>query len=530
MFKNINLQTRLIASFILMGLIVLVVGSVGWLGATKLTEHINTFTGYTIPSVIGLWKINEGQTKIQSAERLLLDPEINSAERNDILKELDTAWTEIKEGFKEYESAPRIDEEDKLYKQFQQDWQQWEASHKKFLAIEEQFNQFKIRNPWKKQIALLSKSPVANDPELAQVKQSIALREQMDELNSNQEKELFGKSEKSIFAVLKINDRIAEEASKNAEKDSIQTKLWTLVGMGIGPITAIILGIVLSIGIAKPLDRAIGGIINMIVSSSSEIAASVEEQERIATQQATSVNQTTSTMDELGVSSRQSAEQAESAALDANQVLNLTQKGNQTVGTTLQEISTLQQKVNAIAAQITRLNEQTNQIGSISGLVTDLANQTNMLALNATVEAVRAGESGKGFAVVAAEIRRLADESKKSAEKINNLIVEIKNAINSTVIVSDEGNRTVEQTMQMSQQTVAAFNAVGIAINEIVMKNQQISLTSKQQAIAVEQVVTAMSLLNNAAKENAQGISQIKIGTEQLKQAALSLRSLGLGS
>ncbi len=104
----------------------------------------------------------------------------------------------------------------------------------------------------------------------------------------------------------------------------------------------------------------------------------------------------------------------------------------------------LKENVGAIAQQIMRLNEQTNQIGNISSVVINLANQTNILALNAAVEAVRAGENAKGFNVLATEIRKLAAQSKKSAQKINNLVTDIKNALDYTVTVTHECTKTVE--------------------------------------------------------------------------------------
>ena len=91
-----------------------------------------------------------------------------------------------------------------------------------------------------------------------------------------------------------------------------------------------------------------------------------------------------------------------------------------------------------VADQILRLGEQTTQIGSIANLVKDLATQTNMLALNAAVEAARAGDHGKGFAVVASEVRKLADQSKKSAEEAAALIAEVQKATNSTIMVTEE--------------------------------------------------------------------------------------------
>lgn len=263
-----------------------------------------------------------------------------------------------------------------------------------------------------------------------------------------------------------------------------------------------------------------------IAASTSEIATTVEQQERTATQQAASISETTTTMDELGASSRQSSEQAEASAAGARQALALAGNGTKAVEQTMYGMETLRQKVGAIANQILRLSEQTSQIGSISGLVSDLANQTNMLALNAAVEAVRAGEHGKGFAVVAAEIRKLADQSKNSAEKINALVNDIQTAINSTVMVTDEGTKTVEEGVKIAQATSDSFVGVADAVNNVVLNSQQISLNIKQQAIAIQQVVTAMNALNIAAQETATGMSQIKIGTQRLNDAAQELQAV----
>jgi len=149
-----------------------------------------------------------------------------------------------------------------------------------------------------------------------------------------------------------------------------------------------------------------------------------------------------------------------------------------------------------------------------------------MLAINATVEAVRSGEQGKGFGVVAREIRRLADESKKSSAQINDLINDIKNAINKTVMVTDEGNKTLDNSLKLTEGTAETFNNVANAINSVVMSSQQIYLNTKQQAIAIEQVVDAMNVLNKGAAETASGITQSRVGTQTLNKAALNLKSL----
>ncbi|MFQ4137932.1 methyl-accepting chemotaxis protein [Nodosilinea sp. PGN35] len=281
-----------------------------------------------------------------------------------------------------------------------------------------------------------------------------------------------------------------------------------------------LLGTLVVLKASRIMNQAAGD----IVSSASEIATSVEQQERTSSQQVASVSETSTTMDELGASSRQSAEQAESAAAGAQQALALAEGGTLAVERSLEGMTVLREKVDAIADQILRLSEQTNQIGGISGLVSDLANQTNMLALNAAVEAVRAGEHGKGFAVVSGEIRKLADQSKKSAEKINALVADIQTAINSTVMVTDEGTKQVEAGVKIAEETAEAFVGVADAVNNVVLNSQQISLNVKQQAVAIQQVVSAMNSLNTGAQENAHGITQIKVGTHQLNESALRLK------
>ena len=288
-----------------------------------------------------------------------------------------------------------------------------------------------------------------------------------------------------------------------------QKELLTTILIGT-ILTALIVSAIAAF-LANRATQSINNIINVVASSSSEIATTVEQQEYTANQQAASVNQTTTTMDELNANSRQSAEQAEAAANIARQVLNLVDSSAVTDESLVTE-SSLRDKVGQIAEQIVRLSEHIGQIYTITNLVGDIANQTNMLALNAAVEAARAGEQGKGFAVIATEIRKLADQSRKSTEKINNLVVDIQNATNTTVIVTNEGRKTVDHIVD--------------AINNIALNSTQISFNAKQQSVAIEQVVEAMNTLNRAAIETASGISQTKIGTQKLERAASELKAM----
>lgn len=316
-----------------------------------------------------------------------------------------------------------------------------------------------------------------------------------------------------------------EDIQENEQEQENQINELIIISWLVTGIT-VIGAIAIGSQLFRIISRRINSSASIVANYSSEIATTVEQQERNFSQQAASVNETTTTMDELGSSSQQVTEQAEAAADSARKALDLSENGTKTVQTTLENMDTLKEKVSALADQIMRLSEQTSQIGNISSLVSDLANQTNMLALNAAVEAVRAGEHGKGFAVVAAEIRKLADQSKKSAEKINALVTDIQGAINSTVMVADEGTKTVDGSVKIAQESASAFEGVTDAVNNMVTNNQQILLSVKQQATAIQQVVDAMNNINTATKENSDGISQVKVGTQKLNEAAIELKEI----
>ncbi|MEG4319011.1 MULTISPECIES: methyl-accepting chemotaxis protein [unclassified Microcoleus] len=319
---------------------------------------------------------------------------------------------------------------------------------------------------------------------------------------------------------------MVNQAPKNSLFDSIFVlkKIATLI-------TILSLGTVLALGffVLQQLIKLIRGLIYQISSFSMQILSNMNQQEQVVGQQFLSVNETTATLEKLGRSSRQTAEQAEAVAAAASQALTLAEEGTQMVEETLNQMLSLREAVAAISEQNQRLGDSTSQIGNISilaNLVSDLATQTNMLALNAAVEAVRAGEYGKGFAVVASEIRKLADESQQAAQKINGIIPEIKGAIDSTVKATEASRKTVAAGVKTAQDTAEAFTGVREACNLVFASNQQISLNIKQQAIAIQQVGDEMNSLNRTASQTISGIAQVKVGTEKLNEAALNLESV----
>jgi methyl-accepting chemotaxis protein len=364
--------------------------------------------------------------------------------------------------------------------------------------------------------------PKATNPEYIAAIQEVQtewnkLKNILNKPTETNQAELIGESEKLFELANKVVD-VAEKI----EKQGIQT--FKIIELIVAILSLSVVGLIIygSRQIASTLDK----FTNNITQSSDDIASKVERQETVANEQAGSVSQTTSTVDLLGETSRRSAQQAEESAKSASTALSLAETGAETVEQTRVGMESLKERVREIAEQIINLSEQTEQIAGVSELVGDLANQTNMLALNAAVEAARAGEYGKGFGVVAGEIRKLADQSRKSADKIKNLVTDVQAAMNSAVMVTDEGKKTAESSIELALGTAESFIGVKDAINNVFSNTSQISEAAKQQAVGIQEILAAVNALNLGAMDTAADMGDVKASTLQLKKSAEELKAI----
>jgi methyl-accepting chemotaxis protein len=309
---------------------------------------------------------------------------------------------------------------------------------------------------------------------------------------------------------------------EDAAYAELQGLLWTILA---GSLVAGGLTVGLSLFFADRVTKYIKRAIATITASANEITDTVQNQEIAVNQQANTAITTNDSISILEAISTETSEQAEASATGAKQALSLAEEGTQAVQQTIGEMSDLRDRVDEIAQQIVNLSEQTGQITTVSDLVSDLAKQTNMLALKAAVEAARAGEQGKGFGVVAGEIRKLADESKKSAQKINTLATDIQSAINRTVMVTDRGTKTATEGIKIAENTATTFVGVTDAVNKVVLNSQQISTSTKRQSTAILQVLSAMNDISLGSQESAIGMHKVKTSTFELNQIADELQA-----
>ena len=241
--------------------------------------------------------------------------------------------------------------------------------------------------------------------------------------------------------------------------------------------------------------------IGSMIQSSKVFRENLLRLEKLMVEQSSAVNETTQVVEMLDKSSKQSAEQAGQVSEISQMVLRAATEGEEMVNQVKGLQMDIQDKVITINDYIKELEFQTNQIGSITDVVSELAKQTNMLALNAAVEASRAGEFGRGFAVVSIEIRKLSDESKSSASKIQGLIDEIKKSVKKTVTLTEMGKMIAIEGSSFADQTSVKFKQVAGSIGKLSDNMSSIAINLRQQAKAHEEVLLAMNSLNFKTKK-----------------------------
>ena len=258
-------------------------------------------------------------------------------------------------------------------------------------------------------------------------------------------------------------------------------------------------------------------------SAAAEILAATTQQVAGANQQSAAISQTTTTVDEVKTISEQSIVRAQEVADASQRTVEVSRSGQQAVQDTIAGMARIRERVEGIAGNILVLSEQTHQIGEIITTVNDIADQSNILALNASIEASRAGEHGRGFAVVAAEVRNLAEQSRQATAQVRTILSDIQNGINSTVMATEEGTKVVDQGTSLAAQTQEVIGQLVAVINESAQVAAQMMAGGRQQASGVEQIALAMQDINQAAMQSLASTRQAEKAVQDLNELARSL-------
>jgi methyl-accepting chemotaxis protein len=254
-----------------------------------------------------------------------------------------------------------------------------------------------------------------------------------------------------------------------------------------------------------------------------EILGSVTKQAAMATQQAAAITETSTTAAEIAQTSQQATHHADSVIEMTQRSDDLSREGLATVEEAVKASASLGDQVTRIAATMGDLSDRTLQVGEIISSVKDLAEQSNLLALNASIEASKAGEHGRGFAVVAMEMRSLAEQSKQAAVQIRSILQEIQKGARDASAATDEGAKRASAAVTLSRSAGEAIEGLAMVIKESALAARQIAANTRQQTIGVDQMVTAITELAEAINESAEGTRNIERGTDALSKVSRRL-------
>jgi methyl-accepting chemotaxis protein len=297
----------------------------------------------------------------------------------------------------------------------------------------------------------------------------------------------------------------AQEQAKQAATAAANEAIVELVVVAVLAVLAAIFAATI---LTRALARQIGSAVGQVQSSSAELQAAANQQASSATEQATAMNQIATTMQELLATSRQIAESAQRVSQVADQTAGTARSGDSAVNRTTDSVALMKRQVDLIVNHMLDLGKKSQQIGAVLDIVSELAEQTNILAINATIEAAGAGESGKRFVVVADEIRKLADRVKGSTKEIRGLIEEVRGAVNTTVMTTETGSKAVDAGARHFSELTSFFKQIVEMVLTTMQAAREIELSTKQQTTAVEQVNLAIANVAQATRETESSSTQ----------------------
>jgi methyl-accepting chemotaxis protein len=271
------------------------------------------------------------------------------------------------------------------------------------------------------------------------------------------------------------------------------------------------------------LRDQIGTAVGQVQSASAELQAAATQQAAGSKEQAIAMTEISTTFTELLATSRQIAHSAQRVAQIAEQTAAGARSGHETVADAQAAMVTIRRQVDLIVNHMLELGKKSQQIGAVLAIVSELAEQTNILSINAMIEAAGAGEAGKRFGVVAEEIRKLSDRVAGSAKEISSLIDDVRSAVNATVMTTETGSKAVDAGSKQFDHVAVAIKRIADLVITTMEAAREIELSTQQQMSAVEQVNVAMGNVAQASKE-----TQASAGQTQQTASELALLSRAL--
>ena len=537
-FLNLRLAAKLSMAFLACALITLAIGLVGMNGNSRLGAMISSVFSNNITSIN---KVNEAIQNIVYHNRdlyILLSQKAGNAsdaEMSATQKAITDRQLAVEKAFATYRSTPQRDDEKALSEQFVIDWPQYIKSSEQFINF-------------------------VRGGDLPQARSILA-----GEVRSK-----YGLAEKEMLGIIASNSEQAADQQFNSESLIHNSQLTLVVGMVLAFLLAMGLGLLITRLITRPLsyavaaaERVAGGdlrqriepgsqdetgqllsslsgmqtslrnTIQNISSASDQLASAAEElsvvtdeSTRGLTQQnseieqaATAVNEMTAAVDEVARNAVSTAEISQRTNQDA-------MAGKSKVGEAVLAIEGMVSEINSSTSLVQQLADQTKEISKVLEVIRSIADQTNLLALNAAIEAARAGEQGRGFAVVADEVRALAHRTQSSTVEIEGMINTAQTSATSVVETMSKSQLQADNTRELAQAAGVALQSITDGVAAITERNLVIASASEEQAQVAREVDRNLVNIQSLSAQTATGAHQTNASSHELSRLAISFNEL----
>ena len=540
--RSVRLFPRLMIICILAALGVTGMGAVGYRGIAGVNRDLRDIYELRMKSLSALYELQLAQTTATVGYRALLDREVqdDSESTANEGERIEAAVLVFEETVKLYQEQRRDSAEEQIWRQTEFNLSQWDESQKALLEI-------------------IQKQLESRKAKLSAVDRAFLDRTVMDRKRVTDD--LWAQCNEGLTKLIDLNVTAVGGLYQGSQRSTRAMLRMQVVGAVVILIVILALTSVTARTISGPLHgliRVTRGIVRtgsldqeidtsgcdelselagtfqemvqrlrVIPAAASEVANAVKDLTQLITDQTEAVQrqssgltQVTATMQEIRQTSSTASSSAETVIEVAKRAEAASGAGQGAVESSLQSLEEIRTQIDGIVAKITDLAERTLLVGGIIETVKDLADHSNMLALNASIEAVKAGELGKGFGVVAREIRSLADQSIQATASIREVLTEIQGAIRSTVSMADRGKKDMDRSMQQIRSSGHSLTELSGVVTQTSQSARQIAASVRQQNIGITQIAGTLEELNAAMQWTTEGINGAKAAAARLTKLA----------